>query len=102
MFPTRITQKTVTLIDNICVNNPVQNYNSWNITTSVSDHFLQFIIIENGKGDNPASKMSKTTQRDYKRFDNDSSKIDLQSIGWSFAIHNNYVKLELWSFSADV
>ena len=61
MFPTRITQKTVTLIDNICVNNPAQNYNSWNITASVSDHLLQFIIIENGKGDNPASTMSKTT-----------------------------------------
>ena len=38
-----------------------KKYNSGNITTSISDHLLQFIIIENGKGDNLANKTAKTT-----------------------------------------
>ena len=48
MLPTRITEKTATLIDNIFVNGQAQKYNSRNIT-SLSDHYPQFIIIENGK-----------------------------------------------------
>ena len=44
-LPTRITEKTATLIDNIFVNGQTQKYNSGNITTSISDHLPQFIII---------------------------------------------------------
>ena len=73
MLPTRICEKTATLIDNIFVNGQAQKYNSGNITTSISDHLSQLIIIENGKGDKPA----KTTYRDYKNFYMNSSKIDL-------------------------
>ena len=50
-LPTRITEKTATLIDNIFVNGQTQKYNPGNITTSISDPLPQFIIIENGKGD---------------------------------------------------
>ena len=48
MLPTRITEKTATLMDNIFVNGQVEKYNSGNITTSISDHLPEFIIIENG------------------------------------------------------
>lgn len=34
----------------------------------ISDHLLQFITIENGGGDNPANKTTKTIYRDYKNF----------------------------------
>ena len=47
-LPTKITEKTATLIDNIFVTGQAQKYNSRNIT-SLSDHYPQFIIIENGK-----------------------------------------------------
>ena len=60
MLPTRITEKTATLIDNIFVNGQTQKYNSGNITTSISDHLPRFIIIENCKGDvNQLTKLLK-------------------------------------------
>ena len=77
-LPTRITEKTATPIDNIFINTQTQKHNSGNMTTSISDHLPQFIIIENGKEDNPANKTAKTTYRDYKNFDMDFVKIVLQ------------------------
>ena len=49
---TRVTEKSATLIDNIFVNSPAFKYLSGNITTSISDHLPQFIILENFKGSN--------------------------------------------------
>ena len=46
-LPTRVNEKSATLIDNIFVNNPSFKYLSGNITTSISDHLPQFIILEN-------------------------------------------------------
>ena len=63
-LPTRITEKTATLIDNIFVNGQTQKYNSGNITMSISDHLPQFIIIENGKGDKVTNKAAKVSYRD--------------------------------------
>ena len=67
-LPTRINEKTATLVDNIFKSNQAQKHNSGNITTSIFDYLPQFITIENGKGDNPANKTAKTTYRDYKIF----------------------------------
>ena len=92
-FPTRITEKAATLIDNIFVNGQAQKYNPGNITTSISDHLPQLIIIENGKGDKPANKTARTTYGDYKTFHMDSFKTDLQGIDWTFATHSNDVNL---------
>ena len=64
-LPIRITEKITTLIDNIFVNDQAQKYNSENITTPISDHLPQFIIIENAKRDKPANKTAKATYRDY-------------------------------------
>ena len=60
--------------------------------------FPQFIIIENGKGDKPTNKTAKTTYRDYKNFDMESFKIDLQGIDWTFATQNNDVTLGFETF----
>ena len=49
-LPTRVTEKSATLIDNIFVNNPSFKYLSGNITTSISDHLPQFVISENFNG----------------------------------------------------
>ena len=91
-FPTRITEKTAALINNILVNNQARKYNS-GIHTSISDHLPEFIIIENGKGGNPANKTLKTTYTDYNNLDMNSFKIDLQGIDWTFATHKNDVNL---------
>ena len=44
-LPTRITEKTTTLIDNILINNNVLNCISGNTATSISDHLPQFIVL---------------------------------------------------------
>ena len=72
-------------MDNIFLNDQARKYNPGNITMSISDHLPQFIIIETGKRDKPANKTAKTAYRDYKYFDMDSFKIDLQGIDWNFA-----------------
>ena len=77
---------------------PTQKYNSGNITTSISYHLPQFIIIENGKGDQPTNKTAKTTYRDYKNFDMEPFKIDLQGTDWTFATQNNDVNLGFETF----
>ena len=50
-LPRRITEKTAALIDNIFTNSYKHNsiYLSGNITTYISDHLPQFLIIENPK-----------------------------------------------------
>ena len=93
-----INEKAATLIDNIFVNGQAQKYNPGNITTSISDHLPQLIIIENGKGDKPANKTAKTTHGDYKTFHMDSFKTDLQGIDWTFATHSNDVNLGFEAF----
>ena len=52
---TTFTAKTAALKDKIFVNGYAQNYNSGNIRTFMSDHFAQLIMIENDKGDKPAT-----------------------------------------------
>ena len=48
--------------------------------------------------DKPANKTAKTTYRDYKTFEMDSFKIDLQGIDWTFATKNNDVNLGFETF----
>ena len=48
-LPTRITEKSATLIDNIFTNNYEHNCVSGNVTTYISDCLPQFLIIEDLK-----------------------------------------------------
>ena len=47
ILPTRITTRSKTLIDNIFSNSLNSSYISGNITTSISDHLPQFLLIPN-------------------------------------------------------
>ena len=97
-LPTRVTEKSATLIDNIFVNNPSFKYLSGNITTSISDHLPQFIILENFKGSNLKRERISTTYRDFRYFNIDSFKRDLQEINWNFATENNDIDLGFETF----
>ena len=66
-LPTRVSGRTVTLIDNIPINTYENKCTSGNITTSVSNHLPQFLIIENFKGETYKIKNPKVTVRDYKK-----------------------------------
>ena len=79
-LPTRVIDKSATLIDNIFVNNPSFNYLSGNITSSISDHLPQFIILENFKGSNLKQEQVSTTCRHFGYFNINSFKKDLQEI----------------------
>ena len=48
-FPTRVTEKSATLIDNMFTNNYEYSCVSGNITTYISGHLPQFLIIEDLK-----------------------------------------------------
>ena len=58
-LPTRVTGRTATLIDNVLINSYENKCTSGNITTSVSDHLPQFLIIENFKGQRYKKKAPK-------------------------------------------
>ena len=83
-LPTRITEKTATLIDNIFTNSYKHNSNclSGNITTYISDHLPQFLIIENLKL--PSFKQNPPISfRDYKNFNEEAFKTELYELDWS-------------------
>ena len=44
--PTRVTSKSATLIDNILINDLTCFSNGGNMTTSISDHYMQFCILD--------------------------------------------------------
>ena len=66
--PTRITSTTSTLIDNIFINDMSSHSIGGNITSSISDHFLQFCQIDIFKTEK--EKPSIKFSRNYRDFDN--------------------------------
>ena len=63
--PTRVTESSVTIIDNIYTNCHEYNHYSGNILISISDHFSQFVSVEHQKID---FKNITMYHRDYLNF----------------------------------
>ena len=97
-LPTRVTGRTAKLIDNILINSYENKCTSGNITTFVSDHLPQFLIIENFKGQTYKIKNPIATIQDYKCFNSESFQRDLKKIDWSLATENNDVGLGFETF----
>ena len=98
-LPTRITEKTATLIDSIFTNSYKHNSNclSGNITTYISDHLPQFLIIENLK--QPSFNQNPPISfRDYKNFNEEAFKTELRELDWSFVTENNDINLGFETF----
>ena len=85
---TRITRNTKTLIDDIYYNKPLNNFISGNLSSIISDHFIQFLI-------GPLNFLEKSSkivnrQRCYKNFDKLKFKADLVKINWDgFCLNSN-------------
>ena len=47
--PTRFTERSATLIDNMFFNTYAMNANSSNLASKISDHLPQFYIVDNRK-----------------------------------------------------
>ena len=87
-LPTRITNSSKTLIDNIFCNQFSRDIVSGNITVSISDHIPQFAIIpfpNRIKG--IANK--NTLIRNYKNFDTNNFQQEVNRIKWSFVSPEN-------------
>ena len=82
----RITDETAILIENIFTNSYKgnSNYVSDNITTYISDHFPQFLIIENRQQQN-----SSIAFIDYKNFDKETFKTELCEVDCSLVTENH-------------
>ena len=86
--PTRKTEKSKTLIDNIFFNSFKFFTISGNITHSVSDHLIQFVILEDFiKLSSPCK--SNTYKRNFKNFDRNKLKEDFYKMDWDKVIHEN-------------
>ena len=77
--PTRITDHTATLIDNI-FSHSIQHFNiSANIVYALTDHLANFIILSN-LGSLPSN--TKVYKRDYSKFNQSTLISEMQSIDW--------------------
>ena len=84
--PARITPNSKSLIDNIFYNDVTKNIISGNITTSISDHLTQFLLISN---QNPSSKNQMLNTDEKRRFRSINSMAfeeDLKSVNWNEAL----------------
>ena len=84
-LPTGVTGRTATLIDNILINSYENKCTSGNITTSVSDHLLQFLIIEYFKDQTYKIENPKAAIWYYKNFNSESFQSNIKEIDWSLA-----------------
>lgn len=83
--PTRITDHSATLIDNIFFNSVSHHTISGNILDDLSDHLPNFIIVNKFSN---LPKHFKLLKRDYSRLDNDKLIGDLQNINWDNELTN--------------
>lgn len=63
--PTRITERSATLIDNIIANSHSMDAISGNLVLGISDHLLQFLIVDDNKVNYKILNYFKT---DYSKF----------------------------------
>ena len=71
-LPTRITEETATLIGNILSNNDVLNCIYGDITTSISDHLPQFIVLNSLLGTSTDEDSSQIFYRSFNNFNEES------------------------------
>ena len=83
--PTRVTENTATVIDNIFSNNLQDDIIGGNVLLTLSEHFSQFISVNREKLD---LKNIIVYQRDYSKFSNESFRNDVLIQTWNYALEN--------------
>ena len=93
--PTRITNHSATLIDNIFFNSSSHHTISGNLVYDLSDHLPNFLII------NSLSTLPKNieiSRRDYSQFNQSNLINDFESVDWSFNSSSNDVNVMFDTF----
>ena len=88
--PTRVTENTATVIDNIFSNNIKDNMISGNILLTLSEHFSQFLSVKRVMVD---LKKVNLYQRDYTNFSNNSFRDDVSIQNWNYThdtVHDSF------------
>ena len=85
--PSRVSARSATLIDNIFINDIETFSNGGNITTSISDHFPQFCLLDIFEN-NTKSKEVKYG-RSYKYFNQNEFENELKAIDWNQLFYNS-------------
>ena len=78
--PTRIASTSKTLIDNVFYNCFTKGVTSGNVTTSVSDHLTQFLIVSN-KNSNRVTK-NQIQIRTFNKQNKEKLTTDLDKVNW--------------------
>ena len=86
--PSRVTPRSQTLIDNIFSNKIEVESFSGNLTTTISDHYAQFLLLKNNNL--PKGQKERKLTGDYKKIDKKTFETDLKSTNW-----NQILKLNL-------
>ena len=81
LSPTRITTTSKTLIDNIFYNSINEKMISGNITTSISDHLTQYLIVSSTQKQNLTSK-KQIEINSFKNYKKEDFLADLTDIYW--------------------
>ena len=97
-LPTRVAQKSGTLLDNILINHFEYKCIFGNITSFISDHLPQFIIFKNFKENNITKNDNQTVFRDFKNLNMDAFERYLSAIDWSLATENIDTDLSFKTF----
>ena len=87
-LPTRVTNRSQTLIDNIFSNNPdFENCTSGNFTFSISDHLAQFLIVPSS--DHRPLKVHNIKIRDTRNYSHAELVADIINIDWISVLDEN-------------
>ena len=88
-LPTRITDKTSTLIDNIFITPDENKYESGNFLTGISDHLAQFLIPNSSSS--AKFPNTKTSYRNWNSWKKDSFLEDFKKTNWNklLVLENN-------------
>ena len=84
ILPTRVTETTSTVIDNIFFSSAECDTLSGNIISSISDHFPQFLVLKDLTVVKPTNNVSFA--RDWKNFDHAAFLVEIRSIDWETAL----------------
>ena len=84
-LPTRITENSRSLIDNIFISAVPCSTTSGNFISGISDHLIQFSILNNTQFDNSFDK-AKGFYRDWKNFNHESFSQIFNNIEWDYIL----------------
>ena len=80
--PTRVNEHSKTLIDNVFINNVEYKSHSGNLTSQISDHLIQFVILKGFKK-LKVNEEKNNYKRDYSFFNYNEFKNDLFDLNWN-------------------